>query len=114
MRIVISLLLILLASFLFSQTRNIRVNVNVEKLTSEKLKISLNSQVEDLSRCSIHIVDTSKKVILKADFPKPWKKQAIKQWTEVSVPISDLPVGAYTYILYLGKELMHKEAFTKK
>ena len=48
------------------------------------------------------------------DFPKPWKKQGIKQWTEVSVPISDFPAGAYNYILYLGKELMHKEAFTKK
>lgn len=28
-------------------------------------------------------------------------------------PIADMKVGAYTYILYLGKELMHKEAFTK-
>jgi hypothetical protein len=113
MKILISITLILFTSLSFSQTRNIKVNVNIQKLTSDTLKISLNSQAEDLSFCSIHITDTSKKVIRTAEFLKPWKKAGIKQWTEVSVPIADMKVGAYTYILYLGKELMHKEAFTK-
>lgn len=113
MKILISILLLLITSLSFSQIRNIKVNVNVQELTSEHLKISLNSQAEDLSFCSIQIVDSLKKVIRTADFPKPWKKAGIKQWTEVSVPIADMKVGAYTYILYLGKELMHKEAFTK-
>ena len=114
MRSLLSISLFLIPVFAFSQSRNIKVNVTLQKLTSDTLKISLNSQAEDLSHCSIHIVDTSKKVIRTADFPKPRKKAGIKQWTEVSVPITDLPATSYTYILYLGKELMHKEAFTKK
>lgn len=114
MRLLISILLILTISLSFSQTRNIKVNVTLQKLTSDTLKISLNSQAEDLSFCSIHIADSLKKVIRTADFPKPWKKPGIKQWTEVSVPISDMKAGTYTYVLYLGKELMHKEVFVKK
>lgn len=114
MKTLLSTLLILTTTLSFSQTRNIKVNVTLQKLTSDTLKISLNTQAEDLSFCSIHIVDSLKKVIRTADFPKPWKKAGIKQWTEVSVPISDLKVGGYTYVLYLGKELMHKEAFVKK
>ena len=86
----------------------------MQKLNSDTIKISLNSQVEDLSHCSIQLVDSTKKVIRQADFPKPWKKPGIKQWTEVAVPISDLKAGGYTYVLYLGKELIHKEAFVKK
>jgi hypothetical protein len=114
MRILFSILFLLTATLSFSQTRNIKVNITLQKLTSDTLKISLNSQTENLSNCSIHIVDTSKKIIRMAEFPKPWKKNGIKQWTEVSVPISDLRATGYTYILYMGKELMHKEAFSKK
>jgi hypothetical protein len=114
MKVLVSILLALTINQSFSQTRNIKVNVNMQELTSDYLKISLNSQVEDLSHCSIQIVDSSKKVIRIADFPKPWKKAGMKQFTEVSVPINDLPSTGYTYVLYLGKELMHKEAFSKK
>lgn len=114
MRGVISILFLFITTISCSQSRNIKVNVILQELTSENIKISLNSQVEDLSQCSIQIIDSLKKVIRTAEFPKPWKKQGIKQWTEVSISITELPIAGYTYVLYLGKELMHKETFRKK
>jgi len=112
MRVIISIFLILTATLSYSQTRNIKVNTKHD-ISQEKIDIKLNSQVENLDHCSIQILDTAKKAVKTANFPKAIQKPGIKQWTEVTVPIIDLAPGNYTFVLYLGKEEMEKGKFSK-
>lgn len=112
MRKLISIFLISVATLLSSQTRNIKVNIS-QKIFPDKLNLTLNSQAENLNNCSVQIIDSMKKVLKTVNFPKAVGKQMMKQFTEVSVPLQDLAAGYYTYIVYLGKEEMHKQRFFK-
>ena len=66
-----------------------------------------------MDHCSYQIIDTAKKVVKAGAYPKSWRKPGIKQWTEIYISIADLSPGAYTMVLYLGKEEMEKLRFTK-
>jgi hypothetical protein len=111
-RLFVAVLLLFSVALSFSQTRNIRVNVNLD-ISQDKIDIHLNSQAEDLNHCTIQILDSLKKVVGTGNFPKATPRPGIKQWTENSFSISDLPHGEYTLVIFLGKEEMHKHYFSK-
>lgn len=103
----------LITTLSFSQTRNIKVNIN-SKVVNENFWMSLNSQVEDLGNCRIEFIDSAKKVVKTVTFPKGKPHQSMKQYTEISFPVLELPVGPYSYNIYLGKELMYKGNYNRE
>jgi hypothetical protein len=112
MRTAFSIFILFIATLSFSQTRNFSVNVNID-VTPDKIMITLNSQKEDLNRCSAQVIDSAKNILKRTKFPKATAKQMMKQFTEVTIPIGDLMPGDYTCIIYIGKDELYIRKFFK-
>jgi hypothetical protein len=113
MRKAILVLLIIISALSFSQTRNIRVNIYKLEISQEQIHIDLNSQAENLDLCSVQVLDSANSIVRTGSFPKASPKPGIKQWTANTFPISDLPPGKYTLIIYIGREEMYKRFFSR-
>lgn len=113
MKAIVTVFCLAVSVQLFSQTRNIKVNITLFSLTNDNIELALNSQVENLDHCSIKVSDSANKIVKSASFPKAISKPGIKQWTQLNLPLTDLTRGTYTYTLFLGKEEMYKKDFRK-
>jgi len=109
MKNIVSIFLFLSTTLLLSQ--NINVNLRISK---EKIEASLNSQTEDLSHCTIQILDSNKTIIKTEPFPKPKGKDMIKQYTETVLALHDLNKGNYTCLIYSEKKEIYKKEFYKE
>ena len=111
MRTLIAILLISLVPHSYSQTRNIKININYT-VSAEIILVKLTSQEENLNTCTIQILDSTKKTIQTLGFPKAIEKLMWKQYTETGIPTKDLPPGRYTWVAYLGKEEFYRRSFS--
>ena len=106
-------LLCWLPGSVFSQERNIRINVFRFEIGADSVYVDLNSQMEDLNRCTAKVLDSAGHTVMMQPFPMAIHKPGIKQWTASRLDISGLPPGIYRLLLLTGKEEFYMRKFRK-
>ncbi len=108
MRNLISLLLILISSLVFSQTKSRAVKIDLEvSPLYEKITLKYSSAGNSPTLYTAKIVDERNNIL------KIHESAVSGNLFVTTIPILDLPPGNYTCIVYKGKEEAYKEPFFK-
>ena len=97
-------------TFCYLNAQNIQPNVDVNLLmshTGEKFTLTIKSQKNSLNNCKLQIIDSKGMTIKTIEFP-----EKSKYWENI-VPIHDLAIGKYLYIVACNKYVLCKGEFTK-